>query len=267
MNMQRRPPKLRRLHINRVIPNVLTLLALAAGLSAFRFALEGRWEHAVLAIVAAGIFDALDGRVARMLRGQSRFGAELDSLSDFVCFSVAPGLVLYLWALQEYGRFGWSLVLLLCMCCALRLARFNTALDDEVKPAWTGSFFTGIPSPAGAGLVMLPMVFWLQLDADFLRQPAFVGVFMVAGAFLMISKVRTFSLKRLRIPQTHVLPVMFGCGVYLAILVTHPWITLGITQIAYLASIPFSARMYRRLARESVEDDTRAAERAPVIRR
>jgi CDP-diacylglycerol--serine O-phosphatidyltransferase len=267
MNIHRRPPRLRRLHINRVVPNVLTLLALAAGLSAFRFALEGRWEHAVLAIVAAGILDALDGRVARMLRGQSRFGAELDSLSDFVCFGVAPGLVLYLWALQEAGRVGWALVLLLCMCCALRLARFNTALDDEVRPVWTGSFFTGIPSPAGAGVVMLPMVFWLQFDIDILRQPAFVGMFMVAGAILLISKVPTFSLKRVRIPQTHVLPVMFGCGVYLAILVTHPWLMLGITQIAYLASIPFSVRMFRRLTRESLEDDTKAADHSPVIHR
>lgn len=256
MTMSDRPRKLRRLPINRVIPNVLTLLALSAGLSAFRFALEARWEPAVLAIVAAGILDALDGRVARILRGQSRFGAELDSLSDFVCFGVAPGLVLYLWSLNAAGRFGWSLVLLLCMCCALRLARFNTSLDDDVQPAWTSAFFVGIPSPAGAGFVMLPMVMWLHFDADFLRHPTTVGVFIVVGSILLISRVRTFSLKRLRVPHSRVLIVMFGFGLYLAMLVTHPWLTLGVTAIAYVASIPFSVRLYQRLASRSADTDT-----------
>ena len=146
---EQRRQRLKGLHINRMIPNVLTLLALAAGLSALRFSLQERWDHAVLAILVAAILDGLDGRIARILKGATRFGAELNSLSDFLCFGVAPAFTLYLWALVDAGRIGWALVLLLCICCALRLARFNTAEDEDERPAWSRNFFVGVPSPGG----------------------------------------------------------------------------------------------------------------------
>jgi CDP-diacylglycerol--serine O-phosphatidyltransferase len=249
--------RLKGLHINRMIPNILTLLALAAGLSALRFALLERWEHAALAILAAGVLDGLDGRIARILKGATKFGAELDSLSDFVCFGVAPAIVLYLWALAEAGRFGWAVVLVLCMCCALRLARFNTAGDEPNQPAWSRNFFVGVPSPAGAGLVMFPMVLWFQVESDFLREPVVVGLFMLAGAGLLVSRIRTYSFKKIRVAPGWLLPSMLGVGLYLAFLVSTPWITLALTLVAYVASIPFSARTYRSLIRK--EEDAKAA--------
>jgi CDP-diacylglycerol--serine O-phosphatidyltransferase len=251
--METRRQRLRGLHINRMIPNVLTLLALAAGLSALRFALQERWEHAVLAIVAAGILDGLDGRIARILKGASKFGAELDSLSDFVCFGVAPALILYLWALADVGRFGWSLVLLLCICCALRLARFNTDGDEPQQPAWSRNFFVGMPSPAGAGLVLFPMVLWFQVGGDFLREPWVVAIFMLAGAGLLVSRIRTYSFKKVHIAQGWLLPAMLGVGLYLALLVGSPWMTLSLTMVAYVASIPFSFHAYRQLIRSNPE--------------
>jgi len=245
--------RLKGLHINRMIPNMLTLLALAAGLSALRFALLERWEHAALAIVAAAVLDGLDGRIARILKGATKFGAELDSLSDFVCFGVAPAMVLYLWALSDAGPFGWAVVLVLCMCCALRLARFNTDGDSPNQPAWSRNFFVGVPSPAGAGLVMFPMILWFHLESDFLRQPVVVGFFMLVGAGLLVSRIRTYSFKKIRVAPGWVLPCMLGIGLYLALLVSTPWITLSISLVAYAASIPFSARAYRALLRKEHE--------------
>ena len=247
MQIRRHEP-LKHLHINRMIPSILTLLALSAGLNALRFALQERWEYAVLAIVAAGILDALDGRIARMLKGTSKFGAELDSLSDFLCFGVAPAITLYLWAWADSGRFGWFLVMLLCTCCALRLARFNSDLGGE-QPAWSQHFFVGMPSPAGAGTVLLPMVLWFHLDSDVLRNPVLVGSFITFGSLLLVSRVRTFSFKKIRLSPGLILPTMLGVALYVAFLVSAPWITLALTQIAYLGSIPFSVRLHRRYLR------------------
>jgi CDP-diacylglycerol--serine O-phosphatidyltransferase len=244
--MEVRGQRLKNLHINRMIPNMLTLLALAAGLSSLRFALQDRWEYAILAIVAAGILDGLDGRIARILKGATKFGAELDSLSDFLCFGVAPAMTLYLWALADAGRFGWSLVLVLCICCALRLARFNTDGSEESTPAWTRNFFVGVPSPAGAGMALLPMILWFQFEADFLRHPIMVAVFMLATSGLLVSRIHTFSFKKIGIPQSWILPTMAAIGLYLAFLVSAPWITLSLTMVAYMASIPFSVRAHRR---------------------
>ena len=239
--------RLRSFHINRMIPNTLTLLALATGLSSLRFALNERWEMAVLAIVVAAILDGLDGRIARILNGATRFGAELDSLSDFLCFGVAPAMILYLWALTDAGRLGWALVLLFCIGCALRLARFNADIDEPEPPPWHRNFFVGLPSPAGAGLALLPIMLWFQVDASFLRNPWFVGLVMLVVAAMLVSRVRTFSFKKLRIPHRLVLPTMLAIGVYLAFLVSAPWFTLTLTGIAYAISIPFSDRTFRSL--------------------
>ncbi len=244
-----RRTRLRELHINRMIPNILTLLALASGLSALRFTLQERWEHAVLAVLVAAILDGLDGRIARILKGTSRFGAELDSLSDFLCFGVAPAFILYRWSLEDAGRFGWALVLVWCIAAALRLARFNTDLDDSAAPSWTRNFFIGMPSPAGAGMALLPLVLWLRVELDLFRSPAFVAVVIIAGAMLLVSRVRTFAFKRVTLAQRWVLPAMIVVGLYVAALVSDPWLTLILTQLAYLASIPLSNRRFHHMQR------------------
>src|SRR6267154_1748386 len=169
------------LSINRMIPNILTLLALCAGMTAIRFAINGQFEAAVIAIIVAGVFDGLDGRVARLLKSTSPFGAQLDSLSDFICFGVAPGVMLYIWALS----------LLYAICCGLRLARFNTQLDVELPP-YAAYFFTGVPAPGGAGLVLVPMYLAFEFGDEFFRSPFFNGIVMIAVAALMVSRVPTF---------------------------------------------------------------------------
>lgn len=252
--------RLRSLHINRMIPNVLTLLALAAGLSSLRFALDERWQVALLALLAAAVLDALDGRIARLLKGSSRFGAELDSLSDFLCFGVAPALILYLWALAEANRIGWALVLVFCIACALRLARFNADVDAPDPPPWHGNFFVGVPAPAGAGLVLLPMMLWFQVEAAWLHHPLLVGAVMVAVAAMLVSRIRTYSFKKVRVPPQLILPTMLAIGLYLAFLVSAPWATLCLTGVVYIGSIPFSAQAYEALRRAHARTGEAAVE-------
>ena len=172
---------------------------------------------------------------------------------------MAPAFTLYLWALVGAGQIGWALVLLLCICCALRLARFNTAEDEDEGPAWSRNFFVGVPSPAGAGLALFPLVLWFQTDAEFLRHPLIVGSFMLATSLLLVSRVRTFTFKKVRIAQSWVLPTMLGVGLYLALLFSAIWPTLTLTLAAYIASIPFSVRLYHRNIREA-----RAREATPA---
>jgi len=237
------------LSFNRMIPNILTLLALVAGLTAIRYGLQDRWEHAMLAIVAAAILDGLDGRIARLLKGASKFGAELDSLSDFVCFGVAPALMLYLWSMQGAGRLGWALVMLFTICCGLRLARFNVAVDAEDAPVWKSRFFTGVPAPAAAGLVLLPLIFSFQMRSAFFRETWVVGSFLLAVSALMVSTIPTYSFKRLKIGAGWILPTMVIVGAVTVFLISAPWVTLSVVGIAYVASIPISVRDHRRLVR------------------
>lgn len=234
--------------INRLIPNTLTLLSLCAGLTAIKFALAGRLDHACVAIIIAALFDALDGRIARILDSASRFGAELDSLSDFLSFGVAPALILYVWTMEQAGRIGWALALLFSACSALRLARFNTKLDNADLPAWHSRFFTGVPAPAGAGLSLLPLFGFLEYGSGFFDHPILVGITMAAVAGLMVSRIPTFSAKRMRVSQAWVLPAMVVVVVYVALLTSETWNTLLATGLVYLGSIPFSYVSYRRLA-------------------
>lgn len=235
------------LPVRTVIPNALTVLALCAGLTAIRFALEARFEASVAAIIVASVFDALDGRVARFLKGTTRFGAELDSLTDFVNFGVAPVIVLYLWSLNEIGGIGWIAVLGYAVCCALRLARFNVALEDPDKPAWSANFFVGVPAPAGALLVMLP----LYLDfigVSFLKAlPLLVAIHCFFVAFLMISRIPTFSGKRmgLRIERDMVVPILLLVGFTAAVVLSYPWIAFTALALGYLAFIPVSVLRHR----------------------
>ncbi len=247
--VRRRREQLRGLHINRMIPNILTLLALCAGMTAIKFSLDAKWEPALLAVVVAAVLDGLDGRVARILKGASKFGAELDSLSDFICFGVAPAVMLYLWAMRDAGRFGWVLVLLYAIACALRLARFNTALDEPDLPGWTRNFFSGVPSPAGAGLVLFPMILSLQIGDELVRRPEVVGVFLVVVGGLMVSRAPTYSFKKVRVPHHWILPTMLIIAAFAASAVTAPWATLSGILALYLISMPFSFRAHRRLSR------------------
>jgi CDP-diacylglycerol---serine O-phosphatidyltransferase len=249
---------------NRLIPNLLTMMGLCSGLVAIRFALEGRFGHAAAFIVVAAVIDGLDGRIARLLKGTSRFGAEFDSLSDFLCFGVAPALVLYLWTMQSVGPWGFIPCVLFAVCSALRLARFNAASIAEPgvapvpKPAYAYNFFTGVPAPAGAGLVLFPMFAWLAFEgwgwpttAAAIRNPAVTATMLFTVGGLMVSTLPSWSFKNFKIPSERVLPLFLGVGAYIAFLVTEPWAALALGGLIYAGMLFFSARSYRRLRREA----------------
>ena len=243
------PKRLRNLSLNSLAPNILTLLALCAGLTSMRFALQERWEPAVAAILVAAVLDGLDGRLARLLKGASKFGAELDSLSDFVCFGVAPAFLLYQWTLKSLGGIGWTLVLAFSVCCALRLARFNTALEDPDQPSWAANYFTGVSAPAAAGLSMLMMAQHFQGWSEIFRSPYLNGAWLAIMAFLMVSKFPTFSFKRLRIQRDYILPTLLGVGICTAVTISYPWPALTGLGLIYLASFPWAYIGHRRLTR------------------
>jgi CDP-diacylglycerol--serine O-phosphatidyltransferase len=248
--MRRR--RLSELSVNRMVPNVLTLLALCAGMTAIRFAINGQFEYAVFSVIAAGIFDGLDGRLARLLKATSPFGAELDSLSDFISFGVAPAALLYLWTMAQWHTLGWVIVLFYAVCCALRLARFNTQLLAE-PPPWAANFFTGAPAPAGAGLLMLPMFVSFEWGGGWIdwiaRSPYLNGIWITGVAAMMVSTVPTVSLKRIRIPHRFVMPTLLGIGVATAFLTTAPWPTLIVVGAVYIGSIPLTVRAAMRQRR------------------
>lgn len=243
-----------RVPLRYVLPNLVTLLGLCLGLTAIRFAFEERYEMAVYSIVAAAVLDGLDGRIARALKGTSRFGAELDSLADFIDFGVAPAVLLYFWSLNEIKSFGWFAVLVYVVACALRLARFNVALDDPHKPEWKNEFFTGMPSPAGAIAVMLPVYLHLsivELPAARWLVPLEIA-YVLLIAFLMISPIPHFSGKKLgRVPRDKFVIVLFGVIVAILLLVTTTMEVLALLTLLYLALIPMSWRRYKRLEAEA----------------
>lgn len=250
---------------NRMIPNLLTMLGLCAGLTGMRFALEDRFAAAAIAIVVAACIDGLDGRLARLLKATSRFGAEFDSLADFVCFGVAPAFILYLWSLQSAHAYGFLPCLMFAVCMALRLARFNAALDAGPHPAYTYNFFTGVPAPAGAGLALFPLFAGLEarsLGWDWLHTavnfPPFVACVLVGTAVLLISTLPVWSFKNFKVPSQYVLPLLLGTGLLAALLMADPWAVLALGGLAYVAMLPFSARSFRRLRAAAEEDDEAA---------
>ena len=252
------------LSVNRMVPNILTLLALCAGMTAMRFAMNANFQGAVFAIIAAGIFDGLDGRMARLLKSTSSFGAELDSLSDFISFGVAPAAVLYLWTMSELHVLGWTIVLFYAVCCALRLARFNSEHGAELPP-YAAPFFTGAPAPAGAGLVMVPMFLSFEWGDWLFRSPYLSAVTVTGIALLMISKVPTVSLKRIRVPHHMVIPTLLAFGVATAFLTTEPWLTLTVVGIVYVSSIPWTIYSYYRLKRAPLARRAESAERPEPV--
>jgi CDP-diacylglycerol--serine O-phosphatidyltransferase len=234
-----------------ILPNLVTLLALSMGLTSIRFAIEGDYQTAVIAVIVAAILDGLDGRLARALRGTSRFGAELDSLADFVDFGVAPGLILYFWSLHQIKSLGWFAALVFAIACALRLARFNVTLDNPDRPPWQVRFFTGMPAPAGAIVGLLPL--YLHLSVFGLPNThAFVPfeiAYILFVAFLMASPIPHFSGKRIgRVPRDFVIAVLFGVAVVVLLLATYPMEMLAFLSLAYLATIPFAVRRFRAFA-------------------
>jgi CDP-diacylglycerol--serine O-phosphatidyltransferase len=255
--------KLSGFSVNRMVPNVLTLLALCAGMTAIRFAMSGNFPAAVSAIMIAGVLDGLDGRIARLLKSTSRFGAELDSLSDFVSFGVAPAAVLYLWTMAALHGVGWAIVLVYAVCCALRLARFNTQLGVELPP-YAAGYFTGVPAPAAAFVVILPMFAAFEWGDWIARSPYLNALWIAGVALLMVATVPTVSLKRFRIKPEYVMPTLLGIGVLAAFLTTMPWPTLVLIGLAYLGSIPLTLHDYRQRrrtaeARKAEPADTPAA--------
>lgn len=234
-------------HMNRLIPNAITVGALCAGLSGVRFAIDARWEMAVAAIVVAAILDGLDGRMARLLNGTSKFGAELDSLADFVSFGAAPALIVYLWVLNGWGGVGWVIALGFAVCCALRLARFNTALADPNPPRWAGHFFTGVPAPAGAGLALMPMMLHFEAGPGWVDKPLVGALTLAVVAFLMVSRLPTFSGKKVHIPRGWMVPTLVAVGLFFAFLASAPWATLLALGVAYLAAIPVSMVLQSRM--------------------
>ncbi|SDT98817.1 CDP-diacylglycerol--serine O-phosphatidyltransferase [Stappia sp. ES.058] len=244
-----RAPRFRRVPLRLILPNLVTLLALCSGLTAIRMALETRWDFAIGAIVLAAVLDALDGRVARLVKGTSKFGAELDSLADFVNFGVAPALILYSWLLDEVRSIGWIAALVFSISAALRLARFNVSIDDPDKPAWAVNFFTGVPAPAGALAVLFPV--YLEFVGILPHWPALapvVAVYVVVIALLMVSRLPTFSGKKLgsRIRRDLVLPLFVAAVLFVALLVSYPFEMLALGAAAYLVSIPMAWRWHAK---------------------
>lgn len=250
----------RGLTLRAMLPNAITAAALCSGLTGIRFAVSGEWKLAVIAIILAGVLDGIDGRIARLLRAQSRFGAELDSLADNVSFGVAPALILFMWALQDLPRIGWFAGLAFAVCMALRLARFNAQIDVDEQPHKSAGFLTGVPAPVGAGLAFLPVYFWLETGIDAFRNPIYLAIWLGLIAFLLISNMATLSWSSIR-PRRNIrleflalVGIAFGGGILL-----EPWWTLIIICLGYLALMPVGLVRYGRIKRQRAS----AAQPAP----
>lgn len=234
-----------------ILPNITTLLALCSGMTAIRMGLLQKWDLAVIAVLFAGFLDAMDGRLARFLGSSSRFGAELDSFSDFISFGVSPAVVLYLSGMNQWGEFGWGFCLFFAVCMALRLARFNTISIEGNAPSWAQGFFVGVPAPAAAFLGLMPIILQQCCHWPIFKAPGFyAGVMLVTGS-LMISRVPTYSLKKITIPHKFVVPLILLVVITAICLYSHLWLTLAVIGGSYLLLIPFSIRSYRQLSRQN----------------
>ena len=228
-------------------PNAVTALALCTGLSGAWFAMQGRWENAVAAIVIAGVLDAMDGRIARMLKGESRFGAELDSLSDVIAFGATPALIIYMWVMQDMPRFGWTISVFFVLCAALRLARFNAQIDTDNQPHKSAGFNTGVPSPPGAALALLPMMIWFETEAEWVRDYRLLAPWLLLCAFLMVSNVATYSWSSIKIRRSLRFMALAAVSLFVATLVAAPWVALIGVGILYAGMLPFSMISYARV--------------------
>ncbi len=251
------------LTLRAVLPNAITAAALCSGLTGIRFAINGNWQMALFAIILAGMLDGIDGRIARLLKAQSRFGAELDSLADSLSFGMAPALVMFLWSLQDLPRFGWFASLAFAICCALRLARFNARIDVEDQPHKSVGFLTGVPAPIGAGLAFLPMYLWIASGEPLFRHPVLVALWMVAIAILMISNLATLSWTSIRPRRSIRLEAIALAGLVFAALLTEPWWTLAALSLVYLALMPVAVVRYGRIKQQRARASAPAAATPP----
>jgi len=258
--------RFRPIPVRMLVPNVITLLAICAGLTAIRLSTEGRMELAVAAIVFAAVLDGIDGRIARMIKGQSKFGAELDSLADFVNFGVAPGLMLYFWQLHELHNGGWIAAMIFAISGGLRLARFNASMDDPGKPPFASNYFTGVPAPAGAVTALLPI--YLAYLGVFTPPALLTALYTLLIAFLMVSRLPVYSGKtiRMRVPPELVLPVFVSVIFFIALLIGYPWHVLSVGTVLYLLSLPMGWKSYRdhKLAYEAAHAHATAPPAAPA---
>ena len=241
-----------------MVPNAVTALALCFGLTGVRFAIGREWEKALAAIVIAGVLDGMDGRIARLLRAQSKFGAELDSLSDNIAFGTAPALILFLWSLHDAPKFGWTAALALAVCCALRLARFNAWIDAAEQPHKSAGFNTGVPAPAGAGLAFIPILLWLVSGSSWFQAWYVVMPWALFVAVLMISSIPTYSWSSIRIRSGWRLFALLGIALVGAALLTAPWYTLLAVALLYLLMIPVALASYARVKRRRASAASRA---------
>src|SRR5262245_1551080 len=254
--------RFRPIPVRMLVPNFITLLAICAGLTAIRLSIEGKMEWAVAAIVFAAVLDGIDGRVARMIKGQSKFGAELDSLADFVNFGVAPGLMLYFWQLHELNNGGWIAAMVFAISGGLRLARFNATIDDPNKPPYAANYFTGVPAPAGAVTALLPIYLAFLGIA---KPPAtLTAAYTLLIAFLMVSRLPVFSGKqvRMRVPPEMVLPVFVSVIFFIALLIGYPWHILSVGTVLYLLSLPLGWKSYKDHERAAAAQAAPTAEAA-----
>jgi len=230
-----------------ILPNTLTIIGVCIGLSSIKFALDQNYGLSIIALLISGILDTLDGRIARLIKGTSKVGKELDSLTDVVSFGVAPAFIMYFWTLNELGKLGWLIVLVYVVCCALRLARFNImTYDDELL--WKQNFFEGVPSPGGAGLVMLPLVLYkLEIYNFDQYRLLIVSTTFIITSILMISKFPTYSFKRIAIPRSTTIFLLFGIGLYFGLVLVYTFEVLLITGIVYLCTIPISYLHFRKI--------------------
>lgn len=242
--------QVRGLSLRALLPNAITAAALASGLTGIRFAISGDWSLAIYCIILAGLLDGIDGRIARLLKAQSRFGAELDSLADSLSFGVAPALILYLWAIQDLPRIGWFASLAFAICCALRLARFNAQIDTDDQPHKSAGFLTGVPAPVGAGLAFLPFYLWMATDIAEFRNPVFVAIWLAAVGMLMISNIATFSWKSIRPRRNIRLELIAVFALAFGALLQEPWWTLAGICVIYLALMPWALYKYGKIRQQ-----------------
>lgn len=247
-------PAPEKISLTRIVPSLITLLAMICGITSVQKAIGGDYEAAVMMLLASALFDVLDGAVARLLKAQSEFGAQLDSLSDFLAFGIAPAILLHEWTMVDAGKLGWIASVIFPVAAALRLARFNVAAKTTANlPTWKKRYFSGVPTPAGAGLVLLPLYIWFlspETFDEFKIATPLIGVWMVFIATLMVSRIPTASLKYIKLPDRMAVPLMAAICLLIAAMIHAPWVTLTLLMSAYLASLPIAFNHYRKLERK-----------------
>ena len=236
-----------------ILPNMLTLIGVCIGLTSIRFALDGSYEFAIIAIIIAAVIDGLDGRIARLIKGTSKVGKELDSLTDMISFGVAPAFIMYFWKLNELGRFGWLVCLIYVICVALRLARFNVNTGGE--PSWRDNFFEGVPSPAGGILVLTPLIFSMSsIEVFKIDYAIIVPIFFIVTSFLLISKFPSYSFKKIVIQRKATIFLLFGIVLFFGLLLIYPFNVISISAMIYLTLLPISFLHYQKLKKENEDD-------------